>query len=281
MISTLNHMILAKPKRRSIFADRLVAFADFVSDDLAAFERRGQWQAFFRGRIGAAFDGRIIFEIGCADAASLCSMAAKHPTFGFVGLDWKYKQIFTGAQQVAAMKLRNVALLRARAQDLRQIFADGEIDEMLIFHPEPCDRPEEAANRLLTAPFLIDAHHVLRDRGSISLKTDHAGYYQWMLSRLGLSEPDWLAPGATRVRTRDLIRHEDLPPTNTEILNRFEVAANSRDYWNDPVTIAYTAGRCFAGEVTMFEHRFMKKRQPIFYLEFKKRLQADRVSTSR
>jgi tRNA G46 methylase TrmB len=270
-----------KPKPRSIFADKLKAFTDSVSDDLAAFDRRGKWEAYFRQRIGKAFDGRIIFEIGCADATSLCSMAAKHPTCGFVGLDWKYKQVFVGAQLVESMGLRNVALLRARAQDLRQIFADGEIDEMLIFHPEPCDRPEEAANRLLAPPFMVDAHHALRDGGSISLKTDHAGYYQWMLSQLDLPEPDWLAPGSTRVRTRDLLRREDLPTADAEILSRFEVTANSRDFWNDPAVLAQTAERCFAGKVTMFERRFMTKRQPIFYLELKKRLQTDRASTSR
>jgi tRNA G46 methylase TrmB len=270
------------PKRRSIFASKLGAFADFASDDAAAFERHGRWRAYFRERIGDRFNGRIIFEIGCADAASLCSMAAKHPTTGFIGLDWKYKQIFVGAKQAASQELRNVTLLRARAQDIRQIFADGEVDEMLVFHPEPCDRPEETANRLLAPPFLFDVHRVLRDGGStLSLKTDHIGYYKWMLGQLGLPEPAWSASRPTTVRTRDILPRDQVPVANSAITDRFTVTVNSNDFWNDKAALAHTATRCFAGEVTMFERRFMTKRQPIFYLELQKRIQTERASTSR
>ena len=128
---------MASEKRRSIFMDKLSDFDAFASGGEAAFARRGGWRAFFRSRIGNAFDGRIIVEIGCSNAASLAAMAAKRAASGFIGIDWKAKQIFLGAQHVAALGQPNIALLCARAQDLRRIFEDGEVDEMLTFHPEP------------------------------------------------------------------------------------------------------------------------------------------------
>src|SRR4051812_9875522 len=104
----------AVPRRRSAFADKLRDYADFASDDDAAFAHRGRWAEFFRHRIGAAFDRRIVFEIGCSDADFLARVAAKHPHTAFVGLDWKYRALHAGAERVASLGLRNVALLRGR-----------------------------------------------------------------------------------------------------------------------------------------------------------------------
>jgi tRNA G46 methylase TrmB len=264
-------MSLAKP-RRSIFADKLASHADFASGDEAAFARRGRWHDFFRGRLGDAFVGRTIVEIGCSDAASLASMAVKHPHIGFIGIDWKAKQIFLGAERVATLGLQNVALLRARAQDMPLIFTEAEVDELLIFHPEPFDRPEEIANRLIAEPFLQVAGAVLADAGIVAVKTDDVGYYQSMLALFGIEPPDWHALAqTTRLRAADLVDPADLPPPSEALRRLYEVAAFSSDFWHDDALLAHTASRCFAGEVTLFEQRFVRKRQPIFYLELRRR----------
>src|SRR4051812_29130801 len=65
--------------RRSVYADRLREFSDFAFGDDDVFTRRGTWREFFLGRIGPTFDGRVIFEVGCADAAFVSRIAARHP----------------------------------------------------------------------------------------------------------------------------------------------------------------------------------------------------------
>src|SRR5436305_515923 len=112
-------------------------------------------------RMGGAFDGRIILEIGCFDASYLSEIAAKNPGMGFVGLDWKCKPLFDGAGMILSRKLDNTALLRARAQDILKISAANEVDEIWVFHPDPCDREAELKNRLIGEGFLRDAHAVL------------------------------------------------------------------------------------------------------------------------
>jgi tRNA (guanine-N7-)-methyltransferase len=232
-------------RRRSVYADRLLEYREFVFSDGAEFQRRGQWRNYFRSRIGPTFDGRVIFEIGCNDAIFLACVAAKHPTTAFIGIDWKCRALHTAAERVFAARLRNVALLHGRAQDVGRMFEDGELDGIWVFHPDPCDKPRELPNRLLAEPFLLYAHRVLHDGGAVILKTDHLGYYQ---SVLGLVERPVLS-------------------------DRFDVARTSADFWNDPAARA-AAGRCFAGEVTSFESRFIRKRQPIHYLELIKRAAA-------
>ena len=266
-------------RRRSAYADRLLEFRDVVFSDGAELQRRGAWHNYFGNRMGSAFDGRVIFEIGCNDAALLARVAAKHPHTAFIGIEWKCRALHAGAERIAKGGLRNVALLHGRAQDVRQFFADGELHEVWLFHPDPCDKPRELPNRLLSEPFLLDVHRVLRDDGSFVLKTDHAGYYQWVFGLLGLPEPEVFetarqgsagAAARPRVRTRDLMRAEDVPARCEALVERFHVTANSADFWNDEVAQQRSAERRFAGEVTSFESRFIRKRLPIYYLELRK-----------
>lgn len=274
---------------RSAYSAKLREFPDFAFGDHAAFQHRGQWQDYFRRRIGPTFDGRLILEIGCFDAEYLSTIAAKYPTSGFVGLDWKCKPLYDGARRIAELGVGNVALLRARGQDVAKLFADGELDEIWVFHPDPCDRDVELKNRLIAEPFLMDVHRVLRDSTSVlALKTDHPGYYQWVLGLFGMPEPQAFLgardegtnrimfqgasrAGTPRVRARDLMRGQDLPKPSEAIRRRFEVAMNSANYWADSTALAHTATRCFSGEVTLFESRFVRKRMPIYYFELRKK----------
>jgi tRNA (guanine-N7-)-methyltransferase len=132
-------------RRRSVYADRLLEFAEFAFSDGAECRRRGAWREFFRARLGSCFDGRIIFEIGCNDAALMTRVAARHPTTAFIGIDWKCRALHTAAQRTAEAGLCNVAFLHGRAQDVCRFFADDELDEVWLFHPDPCDKPNELA----------------------------------------------------------------------------------------------------------------------------------------
>jgi tRNA G46 methylase TrmB len=264
---------------RSIYVAKLrEEFPDVAHAGDAAFARRGRWGHHFRERIGEAFTGRVVFEVGCNDGGLLARVAARHPGVAFVGLDWKCKAVYDAATRVTERRLRNVSLIRGRAQDVARIFGPGEVAEVWAFHPDPCDKPNELPNRLIAEPFLADVHGVLRDAsGTLTLKTDHPGYYQWTLALLGLPEPESFAgaragaAGGPRVRVRDLMPSDALPAASDTLRRRFEVTALSADYWQDEAMQAHVAGRMFAGEVTAFESRFLKKRQPIYCAEMRKR----------
>jgi tRNA (guanine-N7-)-methyltransferase len=235
-----------KPGRRSVFADRLKEFPALVFSDGAEYSLRGRWREFFRERIGPAFDGRVVFEVGCFDADLLAAVAPKFPGTAFVGLDWKYRAIHTAAGRIEGAGVRNVALLHGRGQEVRRIFADGELDEVWVFHPDPCDGPKELKNRLFSGRFLGDLHAVLRAAGArVVLKTDHPEYFDSALAAA------MAAAGAAA--------------------GPFEVVASSTDYWKDAAALANAAGRAFAGEQTGFERRFVRRRKPIYYLELTRR----------
>ena len=238
---------LSPPRRRSVFADRLLQFPDFVFSDGREAAHRGRWRDFFGARMGPSFGGRIILEIGCNDAALLASVAATHPATAFVGIDWKCRALHTAAERIAAAGLRNVTLLHGCGQGIRRYFGDGELDEAWLFHPDPCDKPQELPNRLIAEPFLLDVHAVLRPTAEsvLIVKTDHLGYHE---SSLALAERD-------------------------AINRHYALSANSADFWKDEAILRHVAGRAFAGHVTPYEERFRKKRKPIYYFELRRRVE--------
>jgi tRNA G46 methylase TrmB len=239
------------PLPRSKYANKLGEFPDFAFAGPATFGFRERWQEFFRRRIGPAFDGRVILEIGCYNAEFLSRIAARFPTTAFVGLDWKCKPIYDGAQRIAQRGLNNIALLRARGQDISRVFAQSEVEEIWVFHPEPGGDDANPKFGLIAEPFLIDAHWVLRDRSSIlAFKTDHPECFQ-----------------------RIVRRSENPRPTepHSRIGDSFNVACSSSNYWHDPDALAHTSARLFSGEVTAYESRFIKRWLPIHYLELLKK----------
>jgi tRNA (guanine-N7-)-methyltransferase len=229
---------------RSNYSHRLIEYPDLIFPDEQAFAHRAHWREFFHQRIGPAFNNQLIFEIGCNDATFLTTIAQKHPNTAFVGLDWKVRAIYDAATRVSALDLKNIALLRARAQDIAKIFGPNELNEIWIFHPDPCDREVELKNRLISEIFLLEAHRVLREANSrICLKTDHADYYEWTLKVL------------------------EIPA----VRQAFDLTVSSSNYWSDEHARNQTAHRLFAGATTTFEDRFRRKKQPIYYVELRNR----------
>ncbi len=248
---------------------------------------QGGWREHFRSKIGERFQGRIVLEIGCFDAHFLARIASQHPQTGFVGIDWTIRSLQKGLQTIKAAGLRNIALCQSRGQEIQNLFAEGEVDEIWVFHPEPCVRIKERPNRLMCEQFLIAAHAVLRSseagrESALILKTDHPGYYQWTLGLFGEPEPQifqqmradrsmmGIAGGSKLPRRADWLAADDQPIVSDAIRERFAIRFHSADFWNDPQAITRVPQRDFANETTAYESRFVRKRQPIFYVEMQK-----------
>ena len=168
---------------------------------------------------------------------------------GLVGIDWKCKAIYDGAQRVSRLGLQNIALIHGRGQSLPDIFGNREIDELWIFHPEPFEKETKSQARLISLQFLRQIEPLLRGSDScVVLKTDHADYYQQVLKLLRPLDSNSL--------------HSSAAP--------FEVTVASTDFWKDPRAQLHTSKRSFKGEMTEYERRFSKRHVPIHYLEFRK-----------
>jgi tRNA (guanine-N(7)-)-methyltransferase len=229
--------------------------------------------------------GRTILEIGCSNGAFLARIAAAHPLSAFIGLDWKYKLVFKGCEKSEKLGNVNTAFLRARAQECEAIFAPGELDEIWLFFPDPWPKTAQQKHRLFQEAFLKSAAKLLKPGGHLHIKTDHPGYYQWMLAVMGIDFDEEagakailpLGEGKSRRNRQVLHRtleNKDLPEASKSAAADFEVVARSYDFWADEPALGEKFADqkpLFWSETTLFEALFRKDKLHVFFLSLKKR----------
>lgn len=260
------------------YVARLQEFSSFAFNepDIFNFYRDGGggWEEYFLGRMNSS-PQRLIFEIGCSNASFLCDIAVANPRLAFVGMDWKYKVLYKGAKRADQEKLENISLLRGRAQDLSKIFGPAEIDELWLFFPDPWAKKGQLKHRLVREDFLADAHRSLKPGGKLYFKTDHPGYFQWVLALFGEPQPDlpeysMSAPAERSYRNRQIavrrLENDNLPEANARCREMFKLDFHTTDYWSGSAR----RPALFSETRTLFEKVFVEEGLPIYYVELLK-----------
>jgi len=114
----------------------------------------------------------ITLELACGKGEYAVGMAQMYPDRNFIGVDIKGARIWKGATKAKEEHIDNVAFLRTRIEMLHRFFAAGEIDEIWITFADPFLKTRKANRRLTSRPFLDVYRNLLRDSGTVNLKTD-------------------------------------------------------------------------------------------------------------
>ncbi len=194
---------------------------------------RGNWMGIFK-KISKT--PKINVEIGCNGGHVLLKWAESNPKDAYIGIDWKYKQIFRGCEKAHQGGLNNILFLRAHARRLNFMFAPSEIDHLYVFFPDPWPKKAQLKNRFLTTKSLVEFWELIKKGGSFEIRTDHKGYYDWIIEALNA--------GGFDLQTASLV--EDVYADHP-----------------DPEALEIP-------EVTLFEKIFIKKRLPIYKIHLNK-----------
>ncbi|MDR3606715.1 MAG: tRNA (guanosine(46)-N7)-methyltransferase TrmB [Oligoflexia bacterium] len=179
---------------RNIYAKKLLELKGKVYADHDTETHRGKWRGTFSGPNREA----LHLEIGCNAGHVVSQWAARDPKTAYIGLDWKYKPIFRGAEKGLKHGLENLIFFRAHAERVRFMFAENELDRVSIFFPDPWPKKKHFKNRWVTADRLRDLHSVLRTGGILHIKTDHPGYFDWINDALQETRALWEVMSHTR-----------------------------------------------------------------------------------
>lgn len=129
------------------------------------FDLKGNWgKCFFKN------NNPIILELGCGKGEYTVGLATRFPDKNYIGIDIKGARIWSGAKLALEKQLSNVAFLRTAIDMLPHFFAENEIDEIWLTFPDP--QMKKVRKRLLASNFLKIYSNVLKNNGSIHLKTD-------------------------------------------------------------------------------------------------------------
>ncbi len=184
---------------------------------------KGQWrQQVFKVNAEKPLD----VEIGTGNGYHFAHYAQANPERCFLGLEIKYKPLIQSIRRARANGSENMRILRYNASFLNNLFEPGEVDNLIIHHPDPWPKKRKWKRRLIQDEFLDMTHELQRPGSVVDFKTDDLPYFEWALERFQRSKYSQVD------HTFDL-HHSKFMPENF---------------------------------VTHFEQIFLKKNQPIYFL---------------
>lgn len=133
--------------------------------DSAESELKGRWnEDFFKN------DNPIVLELGCGRGEYTVGLAGLCPELNLIGIDIKGARMWAGAKESLERGMQNVAFLRTEIGLIDRFFAPAEVSEIWLTFPDP--QMKKATKRLTSTWFLERYRHILRDGGTVHLKTD-------------------------------------------------------------------------------------------------------------
>jgi tRNA (guanine-N7-)-methyltransferase len=127
--------------------------------------------------------GPRCLEIGFGIGEVIGSLAENHPHIDYLGIEVHRPgvgRLLLHAQQAA---LRNLRVICHDAVEVLQAgIADGALDEMLVFFPDPWHKKRHHKRRLIDSVFVASAAAKLRTGGVLRLATDWQEYAEQMLT---------------------------------------------------------------------------------------------------
>ena len=166
-------------KHDNPYHDKLAMFDQFVLRDDEGEGHRGNWSREVFGN-----DNELLVEIGTGYGHFMIDYTQKNPEQNFVGLDHRFKRSFNLAKRLSKLEHQNFRYLRARGERIGHLFGEDEVSKIFYFFPDPWPKKRHNKKRLFQKTFLDIAHKTLRPGGEILVKTDHDGYFEWMLEEL-------------------------------------------------------------------------------------------------
>ena len=191
-----------------------IAESKFVIHDET--ERKGKVREYFSN------DKPIRIEIGMGKGQFIYEMARLNPDINFVGIE-KYSSVLLRAiQKMEEETLPNLIFIRMDAEDITEVFEEGEVDRIYLNFSDPWPKDRHAKRRLESRQFLERYKSILKDGGLIEFKTDNNDLFDFALEEV--KEAGW----EMIAFTRDLHNNKELCEGNimTEYEAKFSAMGN-------------------------------------------------------
>lgn len=153
--------------------------------------------------------GPVVLEIGSGHGAAAVAYAAAHPDHDIVALDVHTPGI---ARMLSLAHEAGVTNLWAHEGDaldfMAERVADGGIDAVHLFFPDPWPKKKHVKRRFVSTSSLDALARVLRPGGHVLVATDQAFYAEHVLQVVA-AHPRWTAERVERPQWRPTAGFED------------------------------------------------------------------------
>lgn len=130
----------------------------------------------------------VVLELGCGKGEYTVNLARLFPDVNFIGIDYKGNRIWRGAKTAIEDHIPNVAFLRIQIENLLDYFGSNEVSDIWITFPDPQPQVSREKKRLTSPRFLGMYKKILKETGSIHLKTDSDSLYEYTFDKVSSPE---------------------------------------------------------------------------------------------
>lgn len=165
---------------RNITGSReLIKEEDFiVSDPEELKSLKGRW----RERFGN--DHPIHIEVGMGKGRFIMELARRNPDINYIGIE-KYSSILVRAsRKMRDFEGNNVLFVRMDAEDITDVFAKDEVDQIYLNFSDPWPKDRHAKRRLPSKEFLRRFGQILKKDGTIEFKTDNRALFDFAVDEV-------------------------------------------------------------------------------------------------
>lgn len=151
---------------------------------------RGRWREYF----GNA--NPLHLEIGMGKGKFITELAMRHPEVNYIGIERYESVLIRAVEKLEGLEgCANLVFLRFGAEDINNIFAEGEVERIYLNFSDPWPKDRHAKRRLTSVNFLARYRKLLASSGKIEFKTDNRALFDFSLEQ---AESDgWKVGGVT------------------------------------------------------------------------------------
>lgn len=125
-----------------------------------------------------------VVELGAGTGLFSVEMASRYPEKTFVAVDVKADRLQKGAYTAVERSLTNIFFVRARADQLTEMFPADSLESLWITFPDPFPKKRSAGRRMTHPHYLKMYENLLRVDGAFYLKHDNRDFFHWSLEQL-------------------------------------------------------------------------------------------------
>jgi tRNA (guanine-N7-)-methyltransferase len=156
-------------------------YAQWALDEERAPLMKGKWrEEIFKAELSKPLD----LEIGTGIGYYFAHHATAFPERNLVGLEIRYKPLIQAIRRSLKNGSTNARMARFAGQNVGDLFAEGELNDVIIHHPEPWSRPRKHKHRLCNRDLFNTLWKLQKPGSKIEFKTDSRDYFLWTMEEL-------------------------------------------------------------------------------------------------
>lgn len=141
-------------------------------------EYKGKWKELFGN------DKPIRIEVGMGKGRFITDLALQNPDINYIGIE-KYSSVLVRAiEKRQELDIDNLIFIRMDAEDILDVFEDGEVDRIYLNFSDPWPKDRHAKRRLTSKEFFKRYDVILVQGGIVEFKTDNNMLFDFSLEEI-------------------------------------------------------------------------------------------------